>query len=82
MSLASATRSGIRKSLSLLIACALAVAGCAAQGGHDNSVSERPPCPRDMKLQCFEDQAGKSCSCVSSGEMQEMLEDLTGIRIH
>lgn len=59
------------------------VTGCATQSEPDDYAAVQPSCPRDMKMECVKRHGQVTkCSCVTPGEMAEMLEDLTNFGIH
>lgn len=59
------------------------VTGCATPSETDEYAAAEPSCPRDMKMECVKRRGQVTkCSCVTPGEMAEMLEDLTNFEIN
>ena len=58
------------------------LAACGSQPLSDEETQARPSCPRDMRMECFErwGQTTK-CRCVTPGELEQTLEDLTRLGI-
>jgi len=56
--------------------------GCATQSEPDEYATVQPSCPHNLKMQCFERRGQVTkCSCVTPGEIEQMLEDLTNLEI-
>ena len=54
---------------------AIAMAGCASGPSYDDDTIAERRCPRDYKIKCTKRSAEpEKCSCVPSGDIEELIE--------
>ena len=66
----------------IILIAFLLMTGCASNLPPDEYATVEPSCPRDLKRQGVERRGQVTkCSCVTPGEMEQMLEHLTNMEI-
>ena len=62
-----------------VVLAVMAMAGCASQPSYDDDTYAQPRCPSNYKMKCTKRSAQpEECSCVSSDDIEELIQGVIG----